>query len=33
MDRTRHAGTTALVIALVLMTLGLPAGTPRVLAE
>jgi len=32
MDRTRHAGTTALVIAVVLMTLGLPTGTPRVRA-
>ncbi len=32
MDRARRAGTTALVIAFVLISVGMPAGTPRALA-
>src|SRR5687768_13380087 len=32
MDRARRAGTTALVIAVILVSVGLPAGAPRTVA-
>ena len=32
MDRARRAGTTALVTALILVSVGVPAGTPRTAA-